>query len=181
MILCIYTQQWSLSMIDIDDRELKQVINQLKYFDTNYFTQDFRQSAKKASSTILTKWKKDANAKINYPLIGGHEKRGSFTGRMRRYSIKENVISKSKYKYDKMPLQDNGDGSFSFKLKNKILLSNIFEAKRYTPHIGKTTLSTRKGFGNKERTEAMFDNYTQDFTNRLADFVKKQVERKSKV
>lgn len=168
-------------MIEIDDKELKQVINQLKYFDTNYFTQDFRQSAKKASGTILTKWQKDANAKINYPLSGGHAKSGSFTGSMRRYSIKENVISKSKYKYKKMPLQDNGNGSFSFKLKNKVGLSNIFEAKQYTPHIGKTTLSTRKGFGNKERTEAMFDNYTQDFTNRLADFVKKQVERKSKV
>ena len=168
-------------MIEIDDRELKQVVNQLKYFDTKYFTQDFRQSAKKASATILTKWQKEANAKINYPLIGGHEKNGSFTGRMRRYSVKENIISKSKYKYKKMKLQDNGGGSFSFMLKNKQPLSNIFEAKHYTPHIGKTKLNTRQGFGNKERTEQMFDNYTQDFTNRLADFVKKQVERKSKV
>lgn len=168
-------------MIEIDDRELIQVINQLKYFDTNYFTQDFRQSAKKASATILTKWQKDANAKINYPLKGGHIKSGSFSGTMRRYSVKENVISKSKYKYKKMPLQDNGGGSFSFKLKNKVGLSNIFESKQYTPHIGKTKLSTRKGFGNKERTEQMFDNYTQDFTNRLAEFITKQVERKSKV
>lgn len=168
-------------MIDIDDRELKKVINQLKYFDTQYFTQDFRQSAKKASATILTKWQKDANARINYPLSGGHAKSGSFTKSMRRYSVKENVISKSKYKYKKMPLKDNGGGSFSFKLKNKVGLSNIFEAKHYTPHIGKTKLSTRQGFGNKERTEQMFDNYTQDFTNRLAEFVKKQVERKSKV
>lgn len=168
-------------MMEIDDRELKQVINQLKYFDTRYFVNDFRQSAKKASGTILTKWARDANKIINYPLKGGHEKRGSFTGTMRRYSRKENVISKSKYKYQKQSLIDKGNGAFEFRLKNKVGLSNIFEAKRYTPHIGKTKLSTRTGFGNKERIEQMFDNYTQDFTDRLAEFVKKQVERKSKV
>lgn len=167
--------------MEIDDRELKQVIQQLKYFDTQYFTNDLKQSVKKAGATILTKWTREANKSINYPLKGGHEKSGSFTGTMRRYSMKENVISKSKYKYQKQPVRDKGGGSFEFKLKNKVGLSNIFESKRYTPHIGKTRLSTRTGFGNKERTEKMFDNYTQDFTNRLADFVKKQVERKSKV
>lgn len=181
MIFYIYMQRWYLKMMEIDDRELKQVINQLKYFDTQYFVKDFRQSAKKASVTILTKWAKDANKNINYPLKGGHKKSGSFTGSMRRYSMKENVISRSKYKYQKQPLIDRGGGSFEFRLKNKVGLSNIFESKHYTPHIGKTKLSTRTGFGNKERTERMFDNYTQDFTNRLADFVKKQVERKSKV
>ena len=167
--------------MEIDDRELRQVINQMKYFSGQYFIKDFRQSAKKASATILTKWAKDANNAINYPLKGGHEKSGSFTGTKRRYSKKENIISKSKYKYKKSPLIDRGGGAFEFRLKNKVGLSNIFEAKRYTPHIGKTKLDSRTGFGNKESTERMFDNYTQDFSDRLAEFVKKQVERKSKV
>ena len=167
--------------MEIDDRELKQVINQLKYFDTQYFNNDLRQSVKKAGATIMTKWCKEANKSINYPLKGGHEKSGSFTGTMRRYSMKENVISKAKYKYQKSSVKDKGGGSFEFRLKNKVGLSNIFESKRYTPHIGKTKLNTRNGFGNKERTEKMFDDYSQDLTNRLAHFVAKQVERKSKV
>lgn len=181
MIYFIYIQLWSLNEMEIDDRELKQVINQLKYFDTQYFTKDLHQSVKKAGSTIMTRWCREANKSINYPLSSGHKKIGSFTGTMRRYSMKENVISKSKYKYKKAKITDKGSGSFEFKLKNKIGLSNIFESKRYTPHIGKTKLNTRVGFGNKERTEKMFDDYSQDLTNRLADFVSKQVERKSKI
>ena len=168
-------------MIEVDDRELKQLINQLKYFDTKYFDKDFYQSAKKAAGPILTKWAKDANAHINWPFSGGHEKSGNFTQSMKRYSQKDKSISKSKYKYKKQSLKDNGNGQFDFKLKNQIGLSNIWEAKKFTPHIGTTTLETRLGFGNKEKTEQMFDNYTQDFVDRLADFVKKQVERKSKV
>lgn len=173
-------QQWSLSMIEIDDRELKKLIKQLQYFNTQYFDKDFRNAAKKAAGPILTKWAKDANNKINFPFSGGHEKSGSFTGSMRRYSQKDKSISKSKYKYKKQPIREK-NGNFEFKLKNQIRLSNIWEAKKFTPHIGKTTLATRSGFGNKERTEKMFDNYTQNFVDRLADFVKKQVERKSKV
>lgn len=168
-------------MIEVDDRELKQLINQLKYFDTKYFDKDFYQSAKKAAGPILTKWAKDANARINWPFGGGHEKSGSFTQSMKRYSQKDKSISKSKYKYKKQGIKDSGNGQFDFKLKNQIGLSNIWEAKKFTPHIGTTTLATRSGFGNKEKTEQMFDNYTQDFVDRLADFVKKQVERKSKV
>lgn len=168
-------------MIEVDDRELKQVINQLKYFDTQYFNKDLYQSAKKAGGTIMTKWAKDANSRINFPFNGGHEKRGSFTLSMIRYSQKDKSISKSKYKYKKGKIRDKGNGQFDFNLKNKIGLANIWEAKQFTPHIGTTKLATKKGFGNKERTEQMFDNYTQDFVDRLADFVKKQVERKSKV
>ena len=98
----------------------------------------------------------------------------------KRYSQKDRSISKSRYKYKKQPIQEK-NGEFSFKLKNQIGLSNIWEAKRFTPHIGTTKLATKTGFGNKEKTEQMFDNYTQDFVDRLADFVRKQVERKSKV
>lgn len=166
--------------MEIDDRELKQLIRQLKYFDTNYFDKDFRNAGKKAAGPILTKWAKEANARINFPFSGGHEKSGSFTGSMRRYSQKDKRISKSKYKYKKQSIQEK-NGAFSFKLKNQIGLSNIWEAKRFTPHIGTTKLATKTGFGNKEKTEQMFDNYTQDFVDRLANFVKKQVERKSKV
>ena len=169
-------------MIEVDDRELKQVINQLRYFDTQYFNKDLYQSAKKAGGTIMTKWAKDANARINFPFKGGNEKKGGFTLSMRRYSQKDEYnISKSKYKYKKAKILDKGNGQFDFRLKNQIGFANIWEAKHYTPHIGTTKLNTRQGFGNKERTEQMFDNYTQDFTNRLADFVRKQVERKSKV
>lgn len=167
-------------MIVIDDRELKQVIQQLKYFDTRYFDKDFRNSGKKAAGPILTKWAKEANNRINFPFAGGHEKSGKFTGSMRRYSQKDRNISKSKYKYKKQPIREK-DGQFDFKLKNQIGLSNIWEAKHFTPHIGTTKLATKQGFGNKEKTEQMFDKYTQDFVDRLADFVKKQVERKSKV
>lgn len=167
-------------MIEIDDGELKQVINQLKYFDTSYFNKDFRNAGKKAGGTILTKWAKEANNNIKFPFTGGHEKRGSFTGTMKRYSQKDSFISKSKYKYKKQPIREN-DGGFEFKLKNQIGLSNIWEAKRFTPHIGKNTLATKQGFGNKERTEKMFDKYAPEFADRLADFVKKQVERKSKI
>lgn len=166
--------------MEIDDRELKQLIRQLKYFDTNYFDKDFRNAGKKAAGPILTKWAKEANARINFPFSGGHEKSGSFTGSMRRYSQKDKRISKSKYKYKKQSIQEK-NGAFSFKLKNQIGLSNIWEAKHFTPHIGTTKLATKTGFGNKEKTEQMFDNYTQDFVDRLANFVKKQVERKSKV
>ena len=168
-------------MIEVDDRELKKLIRQLKYFDTKYFDKDFYQSAKKAVGPILTKWAKDANNAIRFPFSGGHEKFSSFTQSMKRYSHKDKSISKSKYKYKKQPIKDNGDGQFDFRLKNQIGLSNIWEAKKFTPHIGTTTLATKSGFGNKERTEKMFDNYTQNFVDRLADFVKKQVERKSKV
>lgn len=164
----------------VDDRELKQVIRQLRYFDTQYFENDFRRAGKKAGGTILTKWAKDANAHINFPFTGGHQKSGSFTGSMRRYSYKDKSISKSKYKYKKRPIREK-NGNFEFKLRNQIKLSNIWEAKKFTPHIGKTKLNTKRGFGNKERTEKMFNNYTQNFVDRLADFVKKQVERKSKV
>lgn len=168
-------------MIEVDDRELKQVINQLRYFDTQYFNKDLYQSAKKAGGTIMTKWAKDANARINFPFTGGHEKSGSFTLSMRRYSQKDKSISKSKYKYKKTPIKDKGNGQFDFRLKNKIGLANVWEAKQFTPHIGTTKLATKSGFGNKEKTESMFDNYAQEFVDRLADFVKKQVERKSKV
>lgn len=168
-------------MIEVDDRELKQVINQLKYFDTQYFNKDLYQSAKKAGGTIMTKWAKEANSRINFPFTGGNKKRGSFTLSMRRYSQKDKNISKSKYKYKKGKIRDKGNGQFDFNLKNQIGLANIWEAKQFTPHIGTTKLATKRGFGNKERTEQMFDNYTQDFVDRLADFVKKQVERKSKV
>lgn len=169
-------------MIEIDDRELKQVINQLKYFDTKYFDKDFYQSAKKAGGTIMTKWAKDANTRINFPFKGGHEKMGGFTLSMRRYSQKDKYnISKSKYKYKKASIRDRGNGQFDFNLKNQIGFANIWEAKQFTPHIGKTTLATKRGFGNKERTEKMFDNYTQNFVDRLAHFVQKQVERKSKL
>ena len=168
-------------MIEIDDRELKQVINQLKYFDTNYFDKDFYQSAKKAGGTIMTRWAKDANAIIKFPFKGGHEKSGNFTLSMKRYSKKDKRISKSKYKYKKQSIRDKGRGQFEFKLKNQIGLANVWEAKQFTPHIGTTTLATKSGFGNKEKTEQMFDNYTQDFVDRLAHFVKKQVERKSKI
>lgn len=167
-------------MIEIDDRELKQVINQLKYFDTIYFDKDFKNAGKKAGGTIMTKWQKEANANIKFPFTGGHEKSGSFTMSMKRYSQKDSLISKSKYKYKKVPINENG-GSFSFRLKNQIGLSNIWEAKKFTPHIGKTTLATKQGFGNKERTEKMFEKYTPEFADRLAEFVKKQVERKSKI
>lgn len=174
--------QWSWKMIEVDDRELKQVINQLKYFDTRYFDKDLYQSAKKAGGTIMTKWRKEANAHINFPFKGGHEKKGGFTLSMRRYSRKDEYnISKSKYKYKKGTVRDKGNGQFDFNLKNQIGFANIWEAKQFTPHIGTTKLATKKGFGNKERTEQMFDNYTQDFADRLAHFVKKQVERKSKV
>lgn len=169
-------------MIEVDDRELKQVINQLRYFDTQYFNKDLYQSAKKAGGTIMTKWAKDANARINFPFKGGHEKKGGFTGSMRRYSQKDEYnISKSKYKYKKGKIRDKGNGQFDFNLKNQIGFANIWESKQFTPHIGTTKLATKKGFGNKERTEQMFDNYTQDFVDRLANFVSKQVERKSKV
>lgn len=168
-------------MIEVDDRELKKLVQQLSYFDTKYFDKDFYQAAKKAAGPILTKWAKDANTRINFPFAGGHEKSSSFTGSMRRYSQKDKNISKSKYKYKKQQIRDKGNGQFDFKLKNQIGLSNIWEAKKFTPHIGTTTLATSPGFGNKEKTEQMFDNYTQDFVDRLADFVKKQVERKSKV
>nr|DAH73280.1 MAG TPA: hypothetical protein [Caudoviricetes sp.] len=167
-------------MITIDDRELKQLIQQLKYFDTTYFDKDFRNAGKKAAGPIMTKWAKDANTRINFPFSGGHAKSGKFSGSMRRYSKKDKRISKSRYKYKKQPIQEK-NGEFSFKLKNQIGLSNIWEAKQFTPHIGTTQLATKQGFGNKEKTEQMFSNYTQDFVDRLADFVKKQVERKSKV
>lgn len=166
--------------MEIDDRELKQVIKQLKYFDTRYFDKDFRNAGKKAAGPIMTKWAKDANTHINFQFGGGHEKSGKFTGSMRRYSQKDRSINKSRYKYKKQPVQEK-NGVFSFKLKNQIGLSNIWEAKHFTPHIGTTKLATRQGFGNKEKTEQMFSNYTQNFVDRLADFVKKQVERKSKV
>lgn len=166
--------------MEIDDRELKQVIQQLKYFDTRYFDKDFRSAGKKAAGPILTKWAKDANANINFPFVGGHAKSGNFTGSMKRYSQKDRNISKSKYKYKKQTIREN-DGKFEFKLKNQIRLSNIWEAKQFTPHIGTTKLATKSGFGNKEKVERMFDKYTQNFVDRLADFVKKQVERKSKV
>lgn len=169
-------------MIEVDDRELKQVINQLKYFDTRYFDKDLYQSAKKAGGTIMTKWRKEANARINFPFKGGHEKKGGFTLSMRRYSRKDKYnISKSKYKYKKGTVLDKGNGQFDFNLKNQIGFANIWEAKQFTPHIGTTKLATKRGFGNKERTEQMFDNYTQDFADRLAHFVQKQVERKSKI
>lgn len=166
--------------MEIDDRELKQVIQQLKYFDTRYFDKDFRSAGKKAAGSILTKWAKDANTNINFPFVGGHAKSGNFTGSMKRYSKKDRNISKSKYKYKKQNICEN-DGKFKFKLKNQIRLSNIWEAKQFTPHIGTTKLATKSGFGNKEKIERMFDKYTQNFVDRLADFVKKQVERKSKV
>lgn len=164
----------------IDDRELKKLLQQLKYFDAQYFDKDFRNAGKKAAGPILTKWAKDANARINFPFVSGHAKSGNFTGSMKRYSQKDRNISKSKYKYKKKPIREN-NGEFEFKLQNQIKLSNIWEAKQFTPHIGTTKLATKSGFGNKEKTEHMFDNYTQDFVDRLADFVKKQVERKSKV
>ncbi len=107
-------------MIEVDDRELKQVINQLRYFDTQYFNKDLYQSAKKAGGTIMTKWAKDANARINFPFTGGHEKSGSFTLSMRRYSQKDKSISKSKYKYKKTPIKDKGNGQFDFRLKIKL-------------------------------------------------------------
>lgn len=166
--------------MEIDDRELKQLIQQLRYFSTTYFDKDFRSAGKKAAGPIMTKWAKDANAHINFPFGGGHEKSGNFTRSMKRYSQKDRSISKSRYKYKKQPIQEK-NGAFSFKLKNQIGLSNIWEAKSFTPHIGTTKLATKTGFGNKEKTEQMFDNYTQDFVDRLADFVRKQVERKSKV
>ena len=166
--------------MEIDDRELKQVIQQLKYFDTRYFDKDFRSAGKKAAGPILTKWAKDANTNINFPFAGGHVKSGNFTGSMKRYSQKDRNISKSKYKYKKQPIREE-NGKFEFKLKNQIRLSNIWEAKQFTPHIGTTKLATKSGFGNKEKIERMFNNYTQNFVDRLADFVKKQVERKSKV
>lgn len=166
--------------MEIDDRELKQLIQQLRYFSTTYFDKDFRSAGKKAAGPIITKWAKDANTHINFPFAGGHEKSGNFTGSMKRYSQKDRSISKSRYKYKKQPIQEK-NGEFSFKLKNQIGLSNIWEAKRFTPHIGITKLATKSGFGNKEKTEQMFNNYTQDFVDRLADFVRKQVERKSKV
>lgn len=166
--------------MEIDDRELLQVIKQLKYFDTHYFDKDFRNAGKKAAGPILTKWVKDANANINFPFSGGHVKSGNFTGSMKRYSQKDRNISKSKYKYKKQPIREE-NGKFVFKLKNQIRLSNIWEAKHFTPHIGTTKLATKSGFGNKEKTEHMFDKYTQNFVDRLADFVKKQVERKSKI
>lgn len=166
--------------MEIDDRELKQLIQQLRYFSTTYFDKDFRSAGKKAAGPIMTKWAKDANTHIKFPFAGGHEKSGNFTGSMKRYSQKDRSISKSRYKYKKQPIQEK-NGEFSFKLKNQIGLSNIWEAKRFTPHIGTTKLATKSGFGNKEKTEQMFNNYTQDFVDRLADFVRKQVERKSKV
>lgn len=166
--------------MEIDDRELKQLIQQLRYFSTTYFDKDFRSAGKKAAGPIMTKWAKDANTHINFPFAGGREKSGNFTGSMKRYSQKDRSISKSRYKYKKQPIQEK-NGEFSFKLKNQIGLSNIWEAKRFTPHIGTTKLATKSGFGNKEKTEQMFNNYTQDFVDRLADFVRKQVERKSKV
>lgn len=166
--------------MEIDDRELKQLIQQLRYFSSTYFDKDFRSAGKKAAGPIMTKWVKDANTHINFPFTGGHEKSGNFTGSMKRYSQKDRSISKSRYKYKKQPIQEK-NGEFSFKLKNQIGLSNIWEAKRFTPHIGTTKLATKNGFGNKEKTEQMFNNYTQDFVDRLADFVRKQVERKSKV
>lgn len=174
-------QAWGRWMVEIDDRELKKLINQLKYFDTQYFDKDFRSAVKKAGGPILTKWAKEANSRVSFPFGGGHEKRGGFTGSMRRYSQKESNINKYNYKYKKRQIRETNNGEFDFSLRNKIGLANVWESAKFTPHIGTTTLGTKSGFGNKDRIEKIFDNYSQELTDRLADFVANQVERKSKV